>query len=255
MKKNDSKTDNERAVKAASDPLEKERFLSDAGMHILALTARICSHPVTRSDDEWSAALLAVSDAIDTYDPEKGDFWGYAAKVIKNRLINMYRKEQRSSREIPVSPQVFDGEITEDDPEISVKLKVMESLTADNPDPSGSLADEILTLTKELESYGITFFDLTKCSPRAEKTKRGCAEVIASIFLPPPLVEYLKKKKILPSAELQKRSGQSVKFLDKFRKYLITTTLILDGDYPQIAEYVQCMKPAIQENSGKEHFS
>ncbi len=243
MKNSDAKTDNERAVKAASNPVEKERFLDDAGTHILALTAKICSHPVTRSDDEWSAGLLAVSDAIDSYDPEKGDFWGYAAIIIKNRLINMYRKEQNSSREIPVSPQVFDGEITEDDPEISMKLKVMESLTTDDTDPSGSLADEILALTKELEEYGISFFDLTKCSPRAEKTRKGCAEVIASIFLPPPLVEYLKKKKILPSSELQKRSGQNIKFLDKFRKYLIAATLILDGDYPQISEYVECMKP------------
>ena len=79
-------------------------------------------------------------------------------------------------------------------------------------------------------------------APRAEKTRRGCAEVIASIFLPPPLVEYLKKKKILPASEIQKRSGQSIKFLDKFRKYLIASTVILDGDYPQIAEYVEFLK-------------
>ncbi len=240
--KNDVKTENERAERAARDRREKESFLYDSTAHILALTARICSHPVTTSDDEWSVALMAVNEAIDSYDPERGDFWGYAAIVIKSRLLNLFRKEKRESVEIPVSWQVFEGEVEEDDPELSMKLKVRESTVTDD-DISKILTDEIDALTKELEAYGISFFDLTRCSPRAAKTKRGCAEVIASIFLPPPLVGYLKKKKILPSAEIRKRSGYGVKFLDKFRKYLIATVLILDGDYPQIAEFVEYMKP------------
>ncbi len=240
--KSDVKTENERAIKAAKDRGEKESFLAESSDHILALAAKISGHRITRSDDEWSVALMAVSEAIDSYDSERGDFWGYAAIVIKSRLLNLYRKEQRISPEVPVSPQVFDGEIEEDDPEFSMKLKVRDGLITDDGDVASSLTDEINALTKELEVYGISFFDLTKCSPRAEKTRRGCAEVIASIFLPPPLVEYLKKKKILPASEIQKRSGQSIKFLDKFRKYLIAATVILDGDYPQIAEYVEFLK-------------
>jgi len=239
----DVKKENERALKSACFPAEKESFLADSSRHILALTAKILGHPVTKSDDEWSIALMAVSEAVDSYDPERGDFWSYAAIVIKSRLLNMYRKERRSSVEIPVSPDIFEGEIGEDDPDLSMKLKVREELTLDENSGPDSLIDEINALTGELEAYGISFFDLTKCSPRASKTRRGCAEVIASVFLPPPLVEYLRKKKVLPSSELQKRSGQSIKFLDKFRKYLIATTLILDGDYPQIAEYVEDMRP------------
>ncbi len=246
-KKTDRKADNRKALRAAADAGERELFLKENSSHILALTARICKHPVTMSDDEWSAALMAVSDALDSYDAEKGDFWGYAAVIIRNRLINLYRKEKGALLEIPVSPQVFDGEIEEDDPELSLKLQVRENTTAADPTSSISLAEEITALTEELEEYGISFFDLTKCSPKAEKTRRGCAQVIASIFLPPPLVEYLKKKKILPSSEIQKRSGHSIKFLDKFRKYLIASVVILDGDYPQISEYVECMSPKTPE--------
>ena len=238
-----SKNENEKAVKAARDASYREVFLAESSDHILRLSAKLLGRPVTKSDDEWSIALMATSEALDHYDEKKGDFWSYAAVVIKSRLLNLYRSNRRTKGEIAVSPNVFEGEVEEDDPELSMKLKLQDRMAVEDPAGSGSLKEEILALTKELEEYHISFFELTECSPRSQKTKKGCAEVIASFFLPPPLVEFLKEKGCLPSKELRERSGQTMKFLDKFRKYLITSVLILDGDYPGLKEYVACMAP------------
>ncbi|MCR4655063.1 MAG: hypothetical protein K5770_02360 [Lachnospiraceae bacterium] len=237
-----NENDNEKAVKAAKEPSAREEFLSENSGRILRLSSKLAGRAVTKSDDEWSVALMAVSEALDYYDPGKGEFWSYAAVVMKSRLLNLYRSRKRSENEISVSPDAFSGEMEEEDPEFSMKLKLQDKIAADSTDFGNPLRDEIYALEEELLEYNISFFDLTECSPRSQKTRKGCAEVIASFFLPPPLVKLLRKTGRLPARELKERSGQSLKFLDKFRKYLIASALILDGEYPGLSEYVACMK-------------
>ena len=230
-------------MQAAGDASLREAFLSENSGRILHLAGKLLNRPVTKSDDEWSVALMAASEALDHYDPEKGDFWSYASVVIKSRLLNLIKSEQRSAAEIAVSPDVFTGEATEDDPELSMKLAVQKKTAVEAADSGNPLADEIFALQEELKRYDISFFDLTECSPRAEKTRKGCAEVITAFFLPPPLLELLKSSGLLPAKELASRSGQSRKLLDKYRKYLIASALILDGDYPGLAEYLEGLRP------------
>ena len=218
----DLKNENKKAVKAAGDASYREAFLAESSEHILRLAAKISGRILTKSDDEWSIALMATSEALDHYDEEKGDFWSYAAVVIKSRLFNLYRSNKRSEGEISVSPSVFEGEVEEDDPELSMKLELQDRMVSEDTAENSSLKEEILALTE--------------WSPRSRKTQQGCAEVIASFFLPPPLVELMRERGFLPAKELKERSGQTVKFLDKFRKYLITSALILDGDYPGLSE-------------------
>ncbi len=239
----DSKKDNLKAVQAAKDSSLREQFLSDNSNHILRLAAKLLGRPITKSDDEWSIALMAASEALDHYDLEKGEFWSYAAIVIKSRLLNLYRSNKRMEKEIIVSPNAFEGEVEEDDPELSLKLQLQDRMTVDGFSDQSSLKDEIEALEEELNQFNISFFDLTECSPRSQKTKRGCAEVIASFFLPPPIVRLLRESGRLPAKELQERSGKPFKFLDKFRKYVIASILILDGDYPGLAEYISCVDP------------
>ncbi|HAG68409.1 MAG TPA: hypothetical protein DCL38_00380 [Lachnospiraceae bacterium] len=233
----DNKEENLKAEKAAKDASLRELFLAENSEHILRLAAKLSGHHITKSDDEWSIALIAASEALDRYDSGKGDFWGFASIVIKSRLLNYYKGNERIKDEISVSPSAFEGEVEEDDPELSLKLEMQDKMAV-GMSPESSVREEILALEEELKRYNISFFDLTSCSPRSRSTRKGCAEVIASFFLPPPIVELLKRTGQLPSSKLRQRSGQSTKFLDKFRKYLIAAVLILDGDYPELAAYI-----------------
>lgn len=228
---------NKRALEASRNTERKNLFLTEERDHILYLTARILRKTVTDSDDEFSIALMAVSEALDSYDEDKGAFWNYASLVIKSRILDEYRKRSSYDRELLISPDSFTGEArdTEKDAEISIRTELSKKTAVyiDN-----SLRDELDMLNRELRSFDIDLFDLPQCSPKSEKTKRTCRELISAFFLPPPLTELLRKTGKLPVSELLKRSHASRKLIDRHRKFIVASILIKDGDYKEISEYL-----------------
>ena len=56
---------NERAITAKTDAEKREIFIRDNERTILKIASASCSKYITRSDDEWSVALLAFNKAID----------------------------------------------------------------------------------------------------------------------------------------------------------------------------------------------
>ncbi len=230
--------DSVRAAEAKKDPEKRNAFLLDNELHILKLTGKITHSSITRSDDEWAVALTAVNEAIDRFDPEKGQFWPLAAAVIKNRITDEYRKKSKYI-ETPVNPGAFDGNVPEEEDIQAAELEVSlnSGVTTDT-----TLKDEIDALEEELNGFGISFFELEESSPKAVKTRKACADVIKAIFLPPPLMAAIRRAKKLPIKDIIKRSRISNKLIDKHRKYLVTSALILDGDYPALSEYLGYMK-------------
>jgi RNA polymerase sigma factor len=240
---------NEEAILAGEDPDQKEAFINRHEVHIQRLAGKITHRIITKSDEEWSVVLLAVASALDTYDMEKGNFWSYAAVVAKNRLTDYYRSETRRSSEIPARPETFEGNVDEDDPDFSLQLEIQKhaAVTVDN-----SLRDEIAALSDELSEFDISFFDLAECSPKAAKTRSACAKLITAFFTPPPpLVNKLRRSGMLPVKELTDRSRVSRKIVDRYRKYLIASALILDGDYPGIADYLSEVKKDVMTEGGR----
>lgn len=233
---NITKTDEDRrALEAAKSREAKNDFLTAEQYHILHLTARILMRTVTMSDDEWSTALSAVSEAIDRYDEKQGHFWNYAALVIESRLRDHYRSKGRNEKELTVGPEYFSGDFDED-AETGLQIEIQEK-TASVVDTG--LRDELDAFTEELEAYGIDLFDLPGSAPKASKTKTACAKLILAFFEPPPpLTGELKRTRNLPVKDLISRTGIARKLIDKHRKYLIAAALIKDGDYPGMADYL-----------------
>lgn len=232
----DKEKDNKRALNAKSGKEAKEKFLSEEQRHILHLTARILKRTVTDSDDEYSIALMAVSEAIDSYDEDKGAFWNYASLVIRSRIIDEMRRQGYSRSEIYVSPDVFNEKSEEeDDINISIRQEVQKktAVYVDN-----NLKNEIEALSDELSEYGIDLFELPEYAPKSKKTKESCKELILAFFLPPPLVEALRKTKNLPVKELLMRCKVSRKLIDRHRKYLLASIVVKAGDYQGIEEYI-----------------
>ena len=234
----DKKTEeNKRALSAAQNTDKKNRFLTEERDHILYLTARILRKTVTDSDDEFSIALMAVSEALDSYDENKGAFWNYASLVIKSRILDEYRKQSSYNKELLLSPDSFSGETgdTERDAEISIRTELSKKTAVyiDN-----SLKDELSALDKELKAFDIDLFDLPQVSPKSEKTKKTCRELISAFFLPPPLTDLLRKTGKLPVNDLIRRYGASRKLIDRHRKFIVASILIKDGDYKEISEYI-----------------
>ena len=232
---------NRLAMAAAADERKREELIRGHEQTILRTASSACHRYVNKSDDEWSIALCAFSKAVDVYTAEKGDFLPFAQMLIKRDLIDYYRSQKNTLREVIVAPHVLEGGgESEEDPSGVYLAVVKNSQEASDR----SLRDEILAANELLSDYGFRFFDLTECSPQQDKTRKECAVAIRFMLTDSTLFAALEKTRKLPIKALAAASGVSRKTLDRYRKYIIMAVLILDGDYPQLAEYLKFVKEA-----------
>ena len=234
-----SKSVNELAVKAAGSEALREDFIRQQEPLILKTASRASWRYITKSDDEWSIALGAFSDAIDKYQASQGAFIPFSQMLMKRALIDFHRKSSLHPVEISTSPFVLEG--LDDAKEASDAEKVIYIAVVKQSQASAdrSLQEEIISANELLQQYGFRFFDLTECSPRQAKTKQECAKAIRIMLSDDNLMKSLEKSRKLPVRKLAADSGVSRKTLDRYRKYLIMAVLILHGEYPQIAEYLK----------------
>ena len=196
---------------------------------------------VTDSDDEWSIALMAFSEAVQSYEEGKGSFRGFAAMVIRRRVVDYLRAEGRHADELSVTPAAFEDGLEEE--EGGVNLQVQQRMAEEADDAPGedaaSLArEEITEMQGILQLYGFSFFDLADASPKTEKTKKSCAQAVRTLIATAILMAQMRLKRLLPIKELSEASGVIRKILERHRKYIIAAAEILDGDFPILAGYM-----------------
>ncbi len=227
------------SLEEAVSEKEKERFIQEHEQTILRMASASCHRYITKSDDEWSVALYAFSRAIDLYAAAKGEFFSFAKLLIKRDLIDYFRANKKAESEITVAPHVLEGN---GEPEEDTEGVYLSMVKASRQAVDNSLQEEIMAANEMLEDYGFRFFDLTECSPKQDRTKNECAKAIRWMLQNEELKQELKHTKKLPIKAISSGSSVSRKILDKYRKYLIMAILILDGDYPHIAEYLKFVK-------------
>ena len=230
---------NEKAVRAAQDDSYMNEFIAENKTFILGCAGKQAGRYISESDDEFSIAMYAFFTAITKYNTDQGDFLPFSGLVIKRRLTDYYRTQQRFSDEHSVSPEVFSGN-TDDDGEVqAIHYEVAEKL-ADRP--ALTAADEIHTVNDIFSRFGFSFMELSEVSPKASKTKRQCAQAVRAIISSPIILETLRSTHKLPIKALAAQSSVPVKVLERHRKYIIAATVILTGNFPILAEYMKYIR-------------
>lgn len=236
----------ERILAAKEDDACFTQLVEEHRAWILSCASKAAGRFVTDSDDEWSVALMAFSEAVQSYDPQKGSFQSLASVVIRRRVTDYLRSQGRYGAEIVVMPGAFDGELEEEDAtgvNLHVQQRVAEASMAEAFDDSVHRArEEIAEMQNILREYGFSFFDLAECSPKAEKTKRSCAQAIRTMIASAILMAKMRLKRLLPIRELSEQSGVLRKILDRHRRYIIAGSEILDGDFPILASYLRSVR-------------
>nr|WP_066639032.1 RNA polymerase sigma-I factor [Desulfolucanica intricata] len=211
------------------DPRAREALIKSHKDFIAKISSGVCRRFLSwDNDDELSVALLAFNEAIDRFDQREGAaFHSFARRVIKNRLIDYFRKEAKH-RHISLSPmEADDEEFSRYDVEYSCEQFHMS-------EKQEILAEVVANYIEVLRQYGVTLDDLVKVSPKHRDRKDTLTKVARRLSAEPELIKYLKKFKCLPLKELKSLTGVSRRTLENGRKYIIALVLILSepGFYP-----------------------
>ena len=130
--------------------------------------------PENGHEDELSIAMLAFYEAVLAYEKSRGAFLPYAARAIKNRLIDHYRTEKRHGNVIslhtPLGGEEDGGELLDTIPDTVDHAGDYVARTASRR--------EIQEFSEKLAQFGLTFSDVADNCPRQERTFAACRRVL-----------------------------------------------------------------------------
>ena len=175
------------------------------------------------SGDELQIAMIAFHEAILSYDRDRGTFLHYAQMIIRSRLIDHDRKEARHKDHISLDKENEEGDqlidmITDGRDKTDEHMRLLATQA------------EISELSKVLETFGVSFKDLTTFSPKQERTKALIQKMIAKAKEDPSILDDLLISKKLPIQRLTLDKNER-KVLERHRKYLVMMLVILTNGY------------------------
>lgn len=218
---------------AKSDMQIADELIKEYMPFIKSETSKFLHRVPTYDDDELNISMIAFHEAIRSYSRTRGSFLKYASVIIKNRLIDYARKEQKQNGVLSI-------EMLGEERETSVENNM--------PDEKDEIAEyemrdatkfEIVELVRQMEPFGVSLSDVADNCPKQQKTIKACADAIEYAKQHPELLDEFLRTKRLPMAELTKGSGAERKTLERHRKYLVALLLIYTNGYEIIRGHIK----------------
>ena len=208
----------------------RDKFIEENKAFVYNTAYKLCKRKLSwENDDELSISLIAFNNSCDTYNVEKGNFYSYSKVLIRNALIDYFRKMSK------VPYVVFDSD-DEDMEYIDYKTSMDNyHIQSENV----RRAEEIASFSKELADYKLDFNSLVKASPSHRDTRNSLLNIAFACSKEENIVSYIKQKKLLPVKEIMLLTGTNRKLIEKWRKYILILILILSNDeYPYLRSYL-----------------
>ncbi|KYH29651.1 MULTISPECIES: sigma factor [Clostridium] len=211
----------------------RDKFIEENKKFIYNAAYKTCKRTLDwANDEELSIALIAFNNACNNYNEKKGNFFSYTSVIIKNSLIDFFRK----SKNTPYL--LFDDANNEMDEDNYIDYKV--SLNQYEIDiENQKRAEEIALFSKELAKYKLSFNDLIKSSPSHIDTRNNLLNLALTCSNNEDILKYIKEKRLLPVSQIALLTGAKKKYIEKWRRYILTLILILSSnEYPYIKSYL-----------------
>lgn len=178
------------------------------------------------NEDEISIAMFAFYEAVMNYEKRRGAFLPYAARAIRHRLIDYYRKERKHEHVISLHAPADEEEKTtllDILPDQKNEVEAYELREASRK--------EIQEFEKQLSFFGVSFSDVADNCPRQGRTLAACRRVLEYAGKNPDLLDRFVRSGRLPVNELAQGSGTDKKTIERHRKYLVALLLAFTNGY------------------------
>lgn len=217
------------------DENKRNEFIDKYKNFILSVTSRFRGKYIEiENDEEYSVALIGFNKAIDSFDAAKNDaFFPFATLLIKRALIDYVRKIKKNE-EIQFSQLAVDHEKGEVNVEEHIARQSLQQQT-----DQVNLAQEITIFKVLLEEFSICFDELVKVCPKHIATRKKVTKIVKTVLHDELLKSEVLKKKRLPIARISSMTNVSKKTLERHRKYIMATFVLLDSDLYYIREYIR----------------
>ena len=229
-----------RAMEAQRDETVMNLLVAESKGFILRCASKVCKRFITDSDDEYEVALLAFWEAVKQYNEGLGSFRSFAALVIRRRLMDFFDSQSKRRREIAAGHSMTWDE--DEGQAGGVIAEVQRVIVQDSEYDTDAVKEEIAAISDVLREYGFSFFDVAEASPRAGKTKKICARAVNWMLALVDRLIRMRRTRSLPVTAISTALDIARKILERHRRYIITATEILDGDYPHLAEYLDYIR-------------
>lgn len=233
----------QRVYEAKDDSMAADLLISDYLPFIKAQVTKVMKRPVNiQQDDEYSIAMIAFHEAINGYSKTRGAFLSYAALLMRNRVIDFWRKNNRHNQVISINAPTSEHDQT------------LEDSISDNEDHEENLVireatkEEIIELSMQIREFGVSLTDIADNSPKQGRTLAACQNVVAYAQSNEEIMEDFFRTKRLPLKKITEGTKVSRKTIERHRKYIIGLLLIYTNGYEIIRGHLaEVMKGATAE--------
>lgn len=221
------------------DVLLRNKFIDDFKPFILKCVSQLVGQKSNLAQsDEYSIALIAFNEAIETYDlNKKAMFVSFSKQVIKRRLIDYFRSTNKNNVTVPFS--YFNDSNTGVNEYNTGSFE--EKYLCDKNSDYGidfEVREELKNLESKICEYKFNIEDLIECSPKHRDTIVLCLNAAKTVIDNESLYKKFIQKKVLPYDELTKHVNLCRRTLEKNRKFIIAMIFILKSDLEVLKKYI-----------------
>lgn len=215
-----------RVYQAKGDMTAADALISDYLPFIKAQVTKIMKRPLDiNQDDEYSIAMIAFHEAINGYSKTRGSFLNYASLLIRNRIIDYWRKNNRHNQVISLNTPTNNEDSTLEE------VVPGEEYQEENLVIREATKEEILELSNQMKEFGVSLTDVAENSPKQNRTLRACKSVVAYVREQEELMEEFLRTKRLPMKKILEGVDVPRKTVERHRKYIVALLLIYSNGY------------------------
>jgi RNA polymerase sigma factor len=221
------------------DSQAREDLIRDYTPFILKTASTAARRYLTvGKDDEVSVALLAFDEAINAYSSPRPGFLAFAATVIRRRLIDYYRKENRRE-EVP-----FSSIAPEDDREDwAIDAQVSRTYDLDGWSKVLERRDDIARWQEALTQYRLSLNDVMNATPKHVDARQRAMSIGNILATNRSLRNKFLAEKRLPILDilsvLPDDLKVSKKTLERQRAYITAIALVVAHNLGSLREFLE----------------